>query len=519
MIETYLNEYFNYVKAVFLSEYSKYLTTEKIQKIRNMHNIFKINNDSKFKIFITDKINICTNLEDFILENSLNNDSDLRDINIDGRIYVKYLIDNKNNITKIILESVLEYIIKYFIGNCDSVIKIGTSDLIVKDLASKYNLKNIRPYPSKEMEIVLKIKDLVTEEVLMNSVLNNNEEILKEKYNEFIKNELYGIEYNNLIKELNKKYYNYYRKIGKVYLSDSLYDYENISYINELKEIENISKYHNENINVKINRILSAKKSIIEIKNHLFIYNKQEQLLINNSLIEIESILNKIDENNSEVLYKKFKKIEDELFSLVQKIWKKEINNPILYDEKEHYKFLIGDYPVGRYVETRLISKQQLDSFSSKIKDYGFIYQPNNIIYASTKNFLYSVDSENNVEIDDLSDSKLITPQIIIDNNIASNMLTGKILIENAIPCGIYVLNNSEKSSFDNALVLSDKYELPLVKIECKNFEKSNDEINLKPIKKVERTEVKKVPLSVRLKKLSKKMIYEEEIEDFKKVI
>ena len=47
-----VNEYFNYIKAVFLREYSKYLTQEKQEKIKNMNNVFKINNESKFKMFV-----------------------------------------------------------------------------------------------------------------------------------------------------------------------------------------------------------------------------------------------------------------------------------------------------------------------------------------------------------------------------------------------------------------------------------------------------------------------------------
>ena len=42
MNETYLNEYFRYIKVVFLREYSKYLSEEKINKIRNIKDKIKI---------------------------------------------------------------------------------------------------------------------------------------------------------------------------------------------------------------------------------------------------------------------------------------------------------------------------------------------------------------------------------------------------------------------------------------------------------------------------------------------
>lgn len=516
MNETYLNEYFNYIKSVFLREYSRYLTEEKINKIRNMNNVFKIN-DSKFKIFISDKINICTNIEEFIIENNLDNDRDLKDISIEGRIYVKYLIDNKNNILKIIIESILESIIKIFVGNCNNVIKIGMVDLIVSDLEKKYNLKNVRPYVSKEKNVILKLNEIIPMDILYKSILNNNENLMKELYNNRIKNELDVYDYDALVNELNKIYFNYYKRIGKVYFSDSLYDYEVINYENVLKEIDKINNNSNQNTKSKINRIMSARESIVELKSHLFIYNPQEQSIINNSLIEIELILSKINNENFESLYSRFNKIESFLFPLVQRLWKKEINNPLFYNEDEYYKFLIGDTILSKYKEARLISREQIDKIPTKIKDCGFIYTPNNIVYLSTKNFLYSIDSNNNLEIDDISDSILLTPQVIIKHNLDSNTLSGKILLENPTPCGVYVLSNCDKGSYDKAVVLSEKYELPLIQIKTKKQEIQKQQQIIET--KKETINTKKIPLSIRLKKIGQKMIYEEEIEEFKKVI
>ena len=519
MNETYLNEYFRYIKVVFLREYSKYLSEEKINKIRNMDNIFKVDDISKYKIFITDKINVCTNIVDFIKENNLNNDSDLRDISIDGRIYVKYLLDNKNTPIKFILDTILETIIRYFIGNCDDVIKIGTADMITEYLVQKYNLKNVRPYKSKEMEVAIKIKELVTDDIFYESVLNDKNQIV-DKYNEYINGELYGLDYENLVKELNKEYFDgYYKKIGKVYFSDTLYDYENINYNKILNELNKINEYHNKDINTKINRILSAKRGIEELKNHLLIFSNNEQFLINNSLIEIDSILNKIDESNIEINYPKFEKIEEQLFPLIQKLWKTEINNPLYYTEENNFKFLIGDHHDNRLTETRLVSNYQLDKIPCKIKEYGFIYGVNdNIVYSSTKNFLYSFHNDE-LEIDDISDSKLITPNIIINDNLKNNNLTGKILLENAIPCGIYVISDIESKYYEKALELADKYELPLVKINCIPPQIKNEKIEIPEQKEKIVEKQPKISLKDRLKKFSHKMIYDEEIEEFKKTI
>ena len=518
MNETYLNEYFRYIKVIFLREYSKYLSDEKINKIKNMENIFKVDDISKYKIFITDKINVCTNIIDFIKENNLNNDSGLRDISIDGRIYVKYLLDNKNTPIKFIIDTILETIIKYFIGNCDNVIKIGTVDMIAEHLVQNYNLKNVRPYKSKEMEVAFRIKELVTDDIFYKSVLNNRKEII-DKYNEYTNGELCDLNYENLIKELNKEYFDgYYKKIGKVYFSDTLYDYENINYNKILSELNKISEYHNKNVKNKINRIISAKKGIEELRKNSHIFVSNEQFLINNSLIEIESILNKINTSYIETIYPKFEKIEEQLFPLIQKLWQKEINNPLYYTEENNFKFLIGDYSNNKLIETRLISNFQLNRISCKIKEYGFIYGVNdNIIYSSTKNFLYSVHNDE-LEIDDISDSKLITPNIIINDNLENNNLTGKILLENAIPRGIYVISNIESKYYEKALELADKYELPLIKINCMLPRIKKEEIEILEQKEIIENQPK-ISLKDRLKKFSHKMIYDEEIEDFKKTI
>lgn len=518
MNETYLNEYFKYIKVVFLREYSKYLTEEKINKIRNMDNIFRIDEISKYKVFITDKINICTNIKDFIEENNLNNDSDLRDISIDGRIYVKYLLDNRETPLKFILDTILQTIIKYFIRNCDNVIKIGMADIIAKELEIKYNLKNIKPYKSKELTVANKIKEIVTDDIFYVALLNDKEELIKEKYDKYINNELYGLDYETLLRELNKEYFDgYYKKIGKVYFSDTLYDYENVNYNKILTELDKISEFHNKNISIKIKHIFSAKQAILELKNHLIIFDSNEQFLINNFLIEIENMLNKIDETNVEILYQRFEKLEDQIFPLVQKLWKKEINNPLYYTEDEQYKFLIGEYPNSTYTETRLISKLQLDKIPCKIKEYGFMYSANeNIVYSSTKNFLYSIDADK-LEIDDISDSKLITPNIIINDNLKNNSLTGKILLKNAIPCGVYVI--SESKYYDKALEFADKYELPLVKINCITPQIKTEEKEKQEKIKQEIPKQKKEPLLNRIRNFSHKMIYEEEIEEFKKTI
>ena len=527
-IKKYLNEYFSYIKAVFLRDYSKYLNPEKVLQIQNMTDVFKVDNSSKFKIFITDKINICTDINGFIMDNNLNNDHDLKDISINGRIYVKYLIDNRQRPEKIILETIIKSIIKYFVGKTNTVIEIGTIDLIVNDLVTKYNLRNIKPCGSKEAEIAVKIKDIVSETVLYESVLNNNINLIRRKYDEYVNEEIYLLDFDTLLKETEKEYNTYYKRIGKVYYSDTLYDYENINYNSILQELDKIDNYHSNDINTKLYRVESVKACIENLKNHLILFDSHEQFMLNNSSIEIENIINKMNPSNVEKYYLKIEKIENDLFPLTMKIWNKEITYPLSYMKNDSFKFLIGDYPTNKYVETRLISDNQLTNIDCKIKNYGFLYRfNNNLMYSSTKNFLYTKNLNGDVDIDDQKDSKLLTPQMIIDNNIKSKNLTGKVLLKNALPCGIYVLCENELSSdYAKALELSKRYELPLIKLD-KKYYKCNETIQ-KVVEKISEPIINneiikeskpKLSFSEKIKQFNKKIIYDEEIEEFKKIL
>lgn len=534
-IKKYLDEYFSYIKAVFLREYSKYLNTEKVQKIQNMNDIFRVDSTSKFKVFITDKINVCTDINDFIMDNNLNNDRDLKDISINGRIYVKYLIDNKDKPEKIILETIIKLIIKYFVGKTNSVIEIGTIDLIVNDLVNKYNLKNIRPYDSKEAEIAIRLKSIVSEPILYSAVLNNKMGIVEEKYNEYVNEEIYLMDFDTLIKETEKEYNTYYKRIGKVYYSDTLYDYENINYNSLLTELDKINNYHADDIDSKMYRVKSTKECILNLKEHSIMFDNHEQFIINNSLIEINNILAKINTSNIEEYYNKLQKIENDLFPLSQKIWDKQLTHPLAYTDKDAFEFLIGNYPTSEYVETRLISDKQLMNIDCIIKNYGFLYIPSdNIIYSSTKNFLYTKDKLGNLEIDDKKDSKLLIPQLIINQNIKTKNLTGKVLLRNALPCGIYSLCENELSSdYIKAYELSKKYELPLIKLDKIYYKpnSSKDEtdkiIQIKEEKVVEKNneeisnkeEKTKLSFGAKIVQFKKKIIFDEDIGEFKKIL
>lgn len=520
----YLNEYFSYIKTVFLREYSKYLSVENYNRIKDMTDVFRVDYTSKYKIFTTDKIHVCLNIKDFIVENNLDNDRDLKDISIDGKIFVKYLIDNQNNPEKVILSTIITEILKYFIKPNNDAIKIGTIDMITENLVNKYNLKNVKAYASKEISITNHMMDIVSRDTLLKSILNNDIKLIKEKYDNYIDESLELMDFDSLMIELDKEYGNYYRRIGRVYYSDSLYDYENINYSKILNELKKISNYHNNDINSRVSRIKCAKKCVEDLKQHLFLFDSHEQFLINNSLIEINNLIEKLDNINIESIYQKFEKIESSLFPLSQKVWEKQITYPLSYIEKDSFNFLIGSYPTNNYVETRLITDKHLENIDCKIKNYGFLYRVNNnIVYCSTKNFLYTKDNEGNVEIDDKSDSLLLTPKILTETNLSTKLLTGKILLKNALPCGIYVICENELSNdYIRAQEISERYELPLIKID-KTYYKfvGNNEVKqeIQEIKQPKVIKKPKMSLSEKIKRFNHKIIYDEEIEDFKKVL
>ena len=90
-----------------------------------------------------------------------------------------------------------------------------------------------------------------------------------------------------------------------LYYSDTLYDYENINYNSILQELDKIDNYHSNDINTKLYRVESVKACIENLKNHLILFDSHEQFMLNNSSIEIENIINKMNPSNVEKYYLK----------------------------------------------------------------------------------------------------------------------------------------------------------------------------------------------------------------------
>jgi len=513
----YVNEYFKYIKAVFVREYSKYLNNETVTKIESMNDVFKIDYDSKFKICVSEKIILCLNIKDFIIENNLVNDGNLKDISIDGRIYVKYLVDNKDNIEKMILNLILKPILIYLVKNENNVITNGAVDEIIDIFEKKYNLVYKRPFKSKEQEIAIKIKNIVGEDIFYKSVLNNNFDLLEKYYNMNVESEIEINPFKNLNKELNREYENYYKKIGKVYLSDSLYDYENLDYSLLIERINKISTTRISKNDIKKNRLFSARNSVESLLNHRIIFENNDQIILKNSLIEIDLLINELNVINIDKINEKLIEIEKKLFCLTERLWQKQLTHPYNYNEGGHFNFLIGKKEDNKVIETILINDMLIKRVDIKTGIY-YVYQikDDSLIYASSKDFLINLIkpiNENNefilsnkefFEIDNRQDSRLLTIDVLTKDIIKKNDYYGKVMInDNSKIIGILVIyDNDHDINFEKAKLKSEEYSLPLIKLDKKKYEKQEPT----KIKNENKEVITKTPLILKKESLSKKI-------------
>lgn len=530
-----LNQYFNYIKTVFLRDYSKYLEEEKIKQIENLNDVFKIDLESKFKIYLSDKINICLNIEDFINDNRLNNDADLKDISIDGRIYVKFLIDNKNDPERLLLSIILKPIITFFVGKNMDIINNGVIDMICNDFVNKYNITYKMPYESKELEIINLLKNIVGETVIFKTVLNNNISLLENSYDlvAFESNE----EFIDIYKDLNNEYQIFAKRIGKVYYSDTLYDYQNINYKKEKDILNKIIKNKYKKDDTKKERLLSIKKCIENLKKHLILFDNNERLQLDNAEVEINNFINQIDtsEDIAKNSYERALNIENKLMPLTEKVWIKQLTHPLTYKEGLQFCFLIGNSESLPITEAKLITNNHLKNVNNKLKyNYGYIYKiNNNIIYSSSKDILVQVNNETNsdniitynginIEIDNQKDSKLLTPEVLMRENI-KNKDNGKVLLFNPTIIGIFVVYDNEFSTdYKKAVELSENMELPIVKINRNLYQLKEQIKETKPLPKIKHKNhiEKKIRISDKIKLFKNNILYEtEELEEFKKSI
>lgn len=463
----YLNQYFEYIKKIFLEEYSPYLNYDRISEINEMKNVFNILNDSKFKIYTNDKINICLDIDSFILDNNLMSDAGLKDIDISAKIYIKFLKDNKNDINRLILSIVLKPIIEYLIKCKDDVITIGLVDLIVENLSKKYNIKYIKPYESKEKEVLIKLTEVLDEQFIYESILNCDLDKIK-------KNKIDEEQLNEIFDKLNLEYNIYLKRKGKVYYSDSLYDYQNINYEKEIEKLTYLSSTKEEKNNAKKLRIKSIIECIDNMKKNVIVFNSEDKLKMENCY---QKIINLKDKELTLDDYELALSIEDTLLPLVNKLWNSRLTNPYNFNEGTSFCLVVGKKTDEKFVETRFITDIHLVKFSNILKsNYGFVYKiKNNIVYTSSNDILITKTIEENdntikfnnesIDIDNQKDSRLITPDILLRSDV-KNKCNGRMILYEPEIIGVYVIYDSEfNTDYKKAIELSENYELPLIKI------------------------------------------------------
>lgn len=539
-IKKVLNEYFEYIKVIYINEFGKYMTSDTKKRISDMKDVFELEEELKFKIIVDDHIKFNLNLSKYIEEHNIKNEN-VQDLSDESQEYIKYLIKNENNVMEILKNKLLHQILILFIRPENSVISLGTINIIEDKLASKYKLPQEKFFESKEKEVALYVSQIVGEEYLFSGVINADEKIIETNYNLYIENEE---DYENFTKKINKIYNEYHKKVGKVFLTDSLYEYEKLDYnlyektkkIQEGKKIVNLSR---------LKRLLSINESLINIKAyfdvHQILLTALEKKELDSWILEINKIIERIKKDgkdkiadNVSIEYNHILDIENDCMKFVIKIWQNELTNPFHYKLGDSFNFLLSTCEED-IIEATYISSEHLKNIKTLKSSYGYIYEPldDGLIYSSTDDLLYKKYDSNNykknyntiyvkngpIEIDNQDSSRLLTPSMILRQNLKSRSIQNKILLDSskvrkmAIYCFVEDdLKNS--SNYNKALELAEKDDLPIIKI-YKEVYFNGVEPSKIQVKIEEEKEEKKVSFFDRLKH----SIYEEQVSDFKKTL
>ena len=521
----YLKQYFNYIRKVFLDEYSQYLDYEKIDKINNLNDIFKIDPEAQFKVYFSDKINICLNVTDFINANNLNNDANLKEIDINAKIYIKYLKDHQNDVERLVLSVILKPIINYLINPEKDVISLGVVDLITENISEKYQIKYMHPYSSKEADIVKLLAQIMDEQIIYKSVLNKQLDILNNQV-------LYDTELSSILKPLNDKYNNYAKRVGKVYYDESLYDYQQLNYQKDIEKLLYLIENKDQSNNTRKARVVSSLQCINNLKKHAFLFDNNEQQQINNVLLKIEKLneLEKINDENYEYLIN----LENYLMPIINKTWRHQLTDVIDFSDKVEFGFLVGNANQS-VVEAKFLTDRHLRNMSNNLKyNYGYIYQvADNIIYSTSNDILITKtvsDNENTItfkdikiDIDNQKDSKLLTPDLLLQNDLR-NKHNGSVILYNPKVVGVFAIYNNELSSdYEKARELCNNLDLPFIKInkniyETRIIKEKQKKVEVKPTVQRKKEIIARPKFKERLRSLKDNILYEEEYIENKKV-
>lgn len=473
-----LNEYFEYIKTIYLNEFSGYMNEETKLRISRMTDVIELNPELSFKISVTDKLVFNLNLPKYIDENRLKDNNSLNDLNEYSVEYINYLVKNESTVFEVVKNKMLEKVITLFTQNKHDVVTIGTVNMICSKLVEKYNFPYENIIPSKELEVARYIKKIVGEDVILSSVINNDSKIIEEVFDSYSSN----TKYESFRENINNTYNAYHKKVGKIFLPDSLYEYENLDY----KLDKNLSKVQEEknsdNIN-KVKRISSIKISLLNMYSHKILFNMYEQKVLESAIIEVDKVLHQIMPNQNELTvdmidkeYTHVIEIEQDVKKLASRIWINSLTSLDSYTNGSNFNFLVSTENDKNPLEARLISSEMLENIKNVDLGYGFILEPidDSVLCASTKDFSYK-KTDDSVEIDKKDESILVTPNMIINNNIKKKNIDNKVLLNprKVYMTGIYCFtddNLENSSNYLKAQELSEDYNLPIITINSKDY-------------------------------------------------
>lgn len=474
-----VNQYFEYIKSIYLTEFDRYLSRDVKNDIVNIKNAIELRDEMSYKIHVhDDKITFNLDIKKFIEENDLKNEKSLLDLNNNSKKYVKYILDNEENVFEIIKDNLLKSIVLLFTKNRKDVVTLGTVEIISSNLAQKYNLPNLNIIPSKELEIAKEIGNIIGNDILICGVVNRDYEMLEKEFNSFSKK----TSYKEFTKKINNTYESFRKKIGKIYLTDSLYEYDQMNYkiddvLKDAKEEKNNDEKN------KLARLKSIKMSIGNMYTHKILYTVLEQRKLESAYNIINDILKRIisDSNRAvdliDLEYDKILAIEEELKDLTNPIWHNFLTKPSEADN-QYFNYLVSTNINENYIEAKLISSEVINKINNLDLKYGFICNPkdNAIIHTSSKSFNYKIEDDKCI-VDNKTDSYLQTPGMIISSNIKKQKLSNEILLDKnkVYISGVFCIVDDELDNCPNYLkasVLAEDNNLPLIMFDVNELDK-----------------------------------------------
>lgn len=478
IIENDIKEYFDYIKQIYLKHFDKILTEETKKQILKITSAdIEYDFDLDYDIKVNDKIYYQLNIDNFIDNNNLLNEN-INELRYNEQMKIKYILNNKNNITKIIKDNMLENMILLFIPKKD-IFAYGTCTFIANNLAKQYNLNSMNTY-DKEAIVINELCNVFEKNEVLKCVINGNIELLENIYNQYCKD--LGSNFKDMKLSFETEFNHYYKNKNKLYYIDSLYYYGNLNYDKTIKQIQLILNYKKQIEKIMSLRIESILDCIKELDRYIILLKEVDKNKLYYSSLNIKRL---VEKNNNYLYYNEILNIEKELKQIVNYIWNYYVNFEGDYDINSNYWFLVQNYKQLTDDEIQvmhLITNEHLKVPQTKNRyKYGFIYKINTnaIIYSMPDSIIYRKIEENcqsNIntyeynnkilEIEEQIYSSLLTPRNLLLKTLQNNKEYNDVLVDknNVYRKAVYCICKSENDSdYMKALDLATKYDLPLI--------------------------------------------------------